>query len=491
MQKNILEKYQPVIGLELHVQVNSESKIFCSCPSEFDAEPNTYVCPVCLGHPGTLPVLNKLPVELCIKTGLAMDCKINTKTAFARKNYFYPDLPKGYQITQYESPLCSDGYTEIYSKDIPLKKIRIKRIHLEEDAGKSIHDLSESETFLDFNRCGIPLIEIVTEPDLNSPEEVSLFLHKVKQTLEYLEVSDCNMEQGSLRCDVNISVKLKNGNTTGTKTEIKNLNSFKNINDAIDSEIKRQTGIIENGGKISFNTLNYDVKEKITVPLRSKEAENDYRYFSEPDLVYLNISDAQIEELKNSLPESSEEKILRFKKEYSLNDYESEILTGDKNIAEYFERTVNNIKIKNYASFKLAGNWIINEVLAILNEKNISIRNFKISPESLAKLLNPLIEEKISRTTAKEIFSSMPAEPGKFSDIEAIILEKDLLQVSDKTEIEEIIKKVLDENPNELLLLKSGKVKIMNFLTGEIMKKLKGKANPKIVTELFNKFIKK
>jgi aspartyl-tRNA(Asn)/glutamyl-tRNA(Gln) amidotransferase subunit B len=490
LQDNISEKYQPVIGLEIHAQVISKTKIFCPCPSEHNAEPNTNVCPVCLGHPGTLPVLNIIPVKSCIKTGLAMHCKINRKTSFARKNYFYPDLPKGYQITQYESPLCSNGYIEIQSKNIPSKKVRIKRIHLEEDAGKSIHDLSDSDTFLDFNRCGIPLIEIVTEPDLNSPEEVSLFLHKIKQTLEYLEVSDCNMEEGSLRCDVNISVKFKNENTISTKTEIKNLNSFKNINDAIESEIIRQTGILENGGKISFNTLNYDVKEKITVPLRSKEAENDYRYFSEPDLVYLKISDAQIEELKNSLPELPEEKFLRFKKEYSLNDYESETLTCDKNIAEYFERTVNNIKIKNYTSFKLAGNWIITEVLGILNEKNISIKNFPVSPEFLAKLLNPLIEGRINRTTAKQIFYSMINELGKFSDIEAIILEKDLLQVSDKTEIDKLIKKILDENPGEYLLLKSGKTKLINFFTGKIMKQIKGKANPKIVTELLNKYIK-
>ena len=490
MQENILEKYQPVIGLEIHVQVNSKSKIFCSCPSEHNAEPNTNVCPVCLGHPGTLPVLNKIPVESCIKTGLAMNCKINGKTAFARKNYFYLDLPKGYQITQYESPLCSDGYIEIYSKDIPLKKIIIKRIHLEEDAGKSIHDISDSKTFLDFNRCGIPLIEIVTEPDLNSPEEVNLLLHKIKQTLEYLEVSDCNMEEGSLRCDVNISVKFKNGNTTGTKTEIKNLNSFKNINDAIESEYNRQTGILESGGKIFFNTLHYDVKEKIAASLRSKEAENDYRYFREPDLVHLNISDAQIEELKNSLPELPEEKFLRFKKEYSLNDYEAGILTSDKNIAKYFEDTVSNIYLKNPESFKLSGNWIITEVLGILNERNISISEFQIPTGSFAGLLNPLIEDRISRTSAKEIFSLMLAEPAKFSNIEAIILEKDLLQVSDKTEIEEVIKKVLDENPAELLLLKSGENKLFNYFTGMIMKKLKGKAKPKIVIELLNKFIK-
>lgn len=490
MQENISVKYQPVIGLEIHAQVISKTKIFCSCPSEYNAEPNMNVCPVCLGHPGTLPVLNILPVESCIKTGLAMNCKINGKTSFARKNYFYPDLPKGYQITQYESPLCSDGYIEIHSKNIPLKKVRIKRIHLEEDAGKSIHDLSDSETYLDFNRCGIPLIEIVTEPDLNSPEDVNLFLHKIKQTLEYLEVSDCNMEEGSLRCDVNISVKLNNEYTAGTKTEIKNLNSFRNISDAIESEYKRQTGILESGGKVLFNTLHYDSKEKITAPLRSKEADYDYRYFPEPDLIYLNISDNQIEELKYLLPELPEEKFLRFKKKYSLNDYESGVLTSEKIIAEYFEETVINIRKRDTATYKLAANWIMTEVLRIINEKNIPINKFQIKPEFLAELLNPLIEKKISRNTAKEIFSLTLSESEQFSDIEAIILEKDLLQVSDKTEIEAVIKKVLDENPDELLLLKSGKSRIINFFTGRIMKELKGKANPHIINELLNKYIK-
>lgn len=490
MQKNISEKYQPVIGIEIHVQVNSKTKIFCSCPAEYNAEPNTNVCPVCLGHPGTLPVLNIIPVESCIKTGLAMNCKINRRTSFARKNYFYPDLPKGYQITQYESPLCSDGYIEIKSKNIPLKKIRIKRIHLEEDAGKSIHDLSDDSTFLDFNRCGIPLIEIVTEPDLNSPEEVNIFLNKIKQILEYLEVSDCNMEEGSLRCDVNISVKLKNENIKGTKTEIKNLNSFRNICEAINTEFERQTNIIENGGNITFSTLYYDIKQKVTAPVRTKETENDYRYFPEPDLVYLNISDERIEEIKQSIPELPEEKFTRFKTEYSLNDNESGILTNNTNIAGYFEKTVRNLKYRNNTSYKLAGNWIMTEVLGVLNEKNIPISEFQISPESLAKLLNPLIEDRISRTTAKVIFSSMLSEPGNFSDIEAIILEKDLLQVSDKTEIDELIKKILDENPGEFLLLKSGETKLINFFTGKIMKQIKGKANPKIVTELLIKHIK-
>lgn len=483
-------KYKPVIGLEIHVQVNSKTKIFCSCPAEYNAEPNTNVCPVCLGHPGTLPVLNIIPVESCIKTGLAMHCKINRKTSFSRKNYFYPDLPKGYQITQYESALCSDGYIEIQSKNIPLKKIMIKRIHLEEDTGKSIHDLPDGSTFLDFNRCGIPLIEIVTEPDLNSSEEVNIFLNKIKQTLEYLEVSDCNMEQGSLRCDVNISVKLKKENITGTKTEIKNLNSFRNICEAINTEFERQTHIIEKGGKITFSTLYYDVKQKVTAPLRTKETENDYRYFPEPDLVNLNLSNNRIEEIKKSIPELPEEKFIRFKTEYSLNDNESGILTNSTNIAGYFEKTVRNIKNKNNTSYKLAGNWIITEVLGILNERNISISEFQISPESLTKLLNPLIEDRISRTTAKDIFSSMLSKPGNFSDIEAIILEKNLLQVTDKTEIEEVIKKVLDENPDESLLLKAGETKLINYFTGKIMKKLRGKANPKIVNELLNKYIK-
>lgn len=482
--ENIYNKYEPVIGLEVHAQLKTKSKAFCSCSTEFNAPPNTNICPICLGHPGTLPVLNKNLVEFILRMGIATNCEIRERSIFARKNYFYPDLPKGYQISQYDQPVCHDGYVEISGS-----KIGITRIHMEEDAGKSIHDLHDAETLVDLNRCGVPLIEIVSEPDIKSSDQAYEYLITLKQLVQYLDICDGNMEEGSLRCDANVSVRLKGTEKFGTKTEVKNLNSFRNVADALECEIKRQIELIESGGSVVHQTLTYDAKNKKTAPMRSKEEAHDYRYFPEPDLVTVNIDEKWKSNIKDTLPELPGIRSIRFQNQYSIPEYDANVLTQEKLLADYFEEICQLLAGKNY---KTASNWVMTEVLRVLKEKKTGIDEFWIKPANISSLINLIAEGKISNNIAKEVYLEMLKTTSK-DDINQtpgyIIKEKNLLQVSDSSEIEIIIRKILDENPDEVKRYKSGETKLLGFFVGKIMKETKGKANPKTVNELLTKLL--
>mgnify|MGYP000859627934 FL=1 len=478
---DIYSKYEPVIGLEVHAQLKTKSKAFCKCSTEFNAPPNTNVCPVCLGHPGTLPVLNKNLVEFILRLGTATNCSIRERSIFARKNYFYPDLPKGYQISQYDQPICEQGKVEIESKTIG-----ITRIHMEEDAGKSIHDMSSDESLVDLNRCGVPLIEIVSEPDMRNSEEAYDYLTMLKQLVIYLDICDGNMEEGSLRCDANVSVRLKGADKFGTKCEVKNLNSFRNVADAIDHEIKRQIELIENGGEVIHQTMTYDAKAKATIPMRSKEEAHDYRYFPEPDLVTVYIDDEWKQKIKENQPELPGEKTKRFIEEYSLPRYDAGVLTQNRELAAYFESVV---KATDKKSYKTASNWVMGEVMRALNDRKINISEFNITGENMASLINLIADGKISNNIAKEVYQEMLSKPaGEPAQApEYIVKEKNLLQVTDSGEIESIIKKVLDESPKEVERYKAGEVKLLGLFVGKVMKESKGKANPKTVNELIIK----
>lgn len=473
-------QYEAVIGLEVHAQLLTESKIFCGCSTQFGAEPNTQVCPVCLGMPGVLPVLNKKAVEYTVKTGLAMNCKIAPYSRFARKNYFYPDLPKGYQISQYELPLCEDGYLEIMLNGTK-RTIRIKRIHLEEDAGKNIHD-SSGYSFVDFNRTGVPLMEIVSEPDIRSPKEAALYMKKLRAILRYLGVCDGNLEQGSLRCDANVSVRPVGSTEFGVKTEIKNINSFRFVEKALEYEIKRQIKLIENGEKIIQETRLWDSQTGTTQSMRSKEEAHDYRYFPEPDLVPVMVSEDWIEKIKRDMPELPDQKIERFVKEYGLPQYDSEILTEEKALAEWFEEAV-----KLGGKPKEVANWIMVELLRLLNEEGKDINECSLKPIQLVELIELINKGTINRNTAKEVFEEM-YKTGKTAEI--IVKEKGLTQISDDSVIIEAIKEVMDKNPKEVERLRNGEEKLIGFFVGQVMKITKGKANPKLVNELIFKILK-
>lgn len=472
------DKYEAVIGLEIHAQLLTNSKAFCGCSTKFGLPPNSNVCPICLGMPGTLPVLNKRVVEFAIKLGLATHCKIRTYSIFARKNYFYPDLPKGYQISQYEEPICYDGYVEIELKNGEKKKIRLRRIHMEEDAGKSIHD-QDVDTLIDINRCGVPLLEIVTEPDINTPQEAALYLTKIRQLVQYLDICDGNMEEGSLRCDANVSVRLKGEKKLGTKTEVKNMNSIKNVEKALEYEINRQIQILESGGTIVQETLLWDAGAGVVRPMRSKEEAHDYRYFPEPDLVPVVVPEEWINEIKKSLPELPEEKRDRFMKQYKLPKYDAEVLTSSKALADYYEQCV-----KYTDDYKSVSNWIMVEVLKILNERQIDIADFKVKPEHLARLINLVNEGKINQTTAKMVLEEI-SETGEEPD--SLIERKGLLQISDESFIEEVVVKVLEGNKENIERYFAGKDKLFGYFVGEVMKLTKGKANPKIVNEVLRR----
>ncbi|ACI20681.1 MULTISPECIES: Asp-tRNA(Asn)/Glu-tRNA(Gln) amidotransferase subunit GatB [Thermodesulfovibrio] len=473
-------QYEAVIGLEVHAQLLTESKIFCGCSTQFGAEPNTQVCPVCLGMPGVLPVLNKKAVEYTVKTGLAMNCKIAPYSRFARKNYFYPDLPKGYQISQYELPLCEDGYLEIMLNGTK-RKIRIKRIHLEEDAGKNIHDPS-GYSFVDFNRTGVPLMEIVSEPDIRSPKEAALYMKKLRAILRYLGVCDGNLEQGSLRCDANVSVRPVGSTEFGVKTEIKNINSFRFVEKALEYEIKRQIKLIENGEKIIQETRLWDSQTGTTQSMRSKEEAHDYRYFPEPDLVPVVVSEDWIEKIKKDMPELPDQKIERFIKEYGLPQYDSEILTEEKALSEWFEEAV-----KLGGKPKEVANWIMVELLRLLNEEGKDINECSLKPIQLVELIELINKGTINRNTAKEVFEEM-YKTGKTA--EAIVREKGLTQISDDSVIIEAIKEVMNKNPKEVERFRNGEEKLIGFFVGQVMKITKGKANPKLVNELIFKILK-
>jgi aspartyl-tRNA(Asn)/glutamyl-tRNA(Gln) amidotransferase subunit B len=473
--------FEPVIGLEIHAQLLTESKLFCGCSTKFGNPPNTNVCPVCMGHPGVLPVLNKKAVEFTIKMGLATNCTINRKSIFARKNYFYPDLPKGYQISQYEFPLCSNGYLEIEIEN-QKRKIRINRIHLEEDAGKSIHDQGPF-TLLDFNRCGVPLIEIVTAPDLRSPEEAGKFLTEIRQIVKYLGICDGNMEEGSLRCDANISVREKGSDFLGTKTEVKNMNSIRYVVEALKYEIERQIEILSNGGKIEQQTLLWNSDKQIVEPMRSKEESHDYRYFPEPDLPQIEVDEKWLEEIEQNLPELPSAKKLRLKSQYKLPDYDVEILTTEKEWADYFEETA-----KHTTDYKAISNWFMTEILKIINEEKISIYNFVIKPEWLAELINLINNQTISGKIAKEVFNELLVSPQAPSEI---IKKKGLVQITDENEILKVVEKVLIENQKQVEQYLSGKEKVFAHFVGQVMKETKGKASPALVNKILQEKLNK
>ncbi len=469
------EKYEAVIGLEVHAQLLTESKAFCGCSTKFGNSPNSNVCPVCLGHPGVLPVLNKKVVEFTALMGLATNCTINERSIFARKNYFYPDLPKGYQISQYEEPICERGHVNIVFSDESTKKIGITRIHMEEDAGKSIHDQS-CNTLVDVNRCGVPLMEIVSEPDMRSSTEAYLYLSKIKQIVQYLGICDGNMEEGSLRCDANVSVRLKGEKKFGTKTEIKNMNSFRNVERAINFEIDRQIEIIQDGGSITQETLLWDADLNEAFSMRSKEEAHDYRYFPEPDLMPVVINNEWESEILKMMPELPDVRKERLISKYNLPKYDAEILTQTKSIADYYEKVIETTN-----DYKSASNWIMTDVLKIINEEKIDIKDFSIPPENLGELLDLIKNGTISGKIAKDVFQIMLKENKKPS---LIVKEKNLIQITDSNEIEKIVEKILGDNSNQVKQYISGEEKVFGFFVGQIMRETKGKANPKVVNEL-------
>lgn len=468
--------YEAVIGLEVHAQLLTNTKIFCGCSTKFGAEPNSQTCPVCLGLPGVLPVLNKKVVEYAIMLGLATNCKINKDSFFARKNYFYPDLPKGYQISQYELPICSDGYL-IIKTDVGEKRIGITRIHMEEDAGKLIHEGNSS--LVDLNRAGTPLLEIVSEPDLRSSVEAVAYLKELRQILLYLGICDGNMEEGSFRCDANISVRKKGDQKFGTKAELKNINSFRFIQRAIDYEIERQIDILENGGRVVQETRLFDSVKGITISMRSKEEAHDYRYFPEPDLMPVIFGDSLIEEVRKKMPELPYAKKKRFISEYMLPEYDVEVLTTEKDVAIFYEECV-----KLYNNPKALSNFFMTEILKELNEKKVGIRETKLTPEAIKDLFSLLDENKINANGAKAMLPEMMAS----GTPPAILMEKmGLAQISGESELIGVINDTLKENKTELINYLSGKDKLFSFFVGQVMKKTKGKANPKVLNELLKK----
>jgi aspartyl-tRNA(Asn)/glutamyl-tRNA(Gln) amidotransferase subunit B len=428
-----------------------------------------------LGHPGVLPVINKKVVEFTSLMGLATNCSINEHSIFARKNYFYPDLPKGYQISQYEEPICENGFIEVNPLNGSSKMIGITRIHMEEDAGKSIHDQS-SNTLVDVNRCGVPLMEIVSEPDIRTAEEAYLYLSKIRQIVQYLGICDGNMEEGSLRCDANISVRLKGEKEFGTKTEIKNMNSFRNVERSIEYEIKRQIELIEDGERIVQQTLLWDADANEAYPMRSKEEAHDYRYFPDPDLLPVIVDEDWKNEIARLLPELPDAKLRRFVNDFSLPVYDSEILTQTKSLAKYYEEVISGTD-----EYKIASNWVTRDVLAVINDKKIDISDFPVSPLNLGKLINLIKNGTISGKIAKEIFPIMLENN---SDPEQIVKEKNLVQISDSSAIEVIIQNIIDASLNQVKEYHSGKEKVFGFFVGQVMKESKGKANPKLVNEI-------
>jgi len=478
-------KYEPVIGLEVHAQLLTKSKIFCRCSTSFGAKPNSQTCPICLGMPGVLPVLNKLAVEFAIKIALATNCRVAENSIFARKNYFYPDLPKGYQISQYEEPLSENGYVEI-DIDGARKRIGITRIHLEEDAGKSIHAeefVEENETLVDVNRCGTPLIEIVGKPEIRSPKEAYLYLTRLRQIVQYLEICDGNMEEGSFRCDANVSIRRQGSKEFGVKTELKNMNSLHGVEKALEFEIARQIQTLKAGGNVFQQTLLWDADKKETIPMRSKEFAHDYRYFPEPDLVPVQIKSEWIEKVRHSLPELPAVRRERLVEKYGLPQYDADVLTETKALVDYFEETT---KISGDA--KTTSNWIMGEVLRVLKGSGRDIKDFKIKPADLAALIKLIIDGRISVKIAKSVFDEMFTSGRKPDEI---IKEKGLLQISDSTELEKYVLSVIDENPEEVNKFLSGHEQVLGFLLGQIMKATRGKANPKLINEILRKELQK
>ena len=471
--------YEVVIGLEVHVELKTKTKIFCSCPNEFGSEPNTNVCPRCLGLPGTLPVLNEKVLEYAIKAGLALNCEIAEFSKFDRKNYFYPDLTKAYQISQFDLPICEHGYLDI-DVEGNHKRIGITRIHMEEDAGKLVHEgdtISVSNSSLvDYNRAGVPLIEIVSEPDMRSAEEAKAYLEKLKAYIEYTGVSDVKMEQGSLRCDANVSVRPFGQKEFGTRAEVKNLNSFRAVQKAIEYEVERQIELIEDGGKVVQETRTWDDAQGITLSLRGKEEANDYRYFPDPDLTPLIISKDYVEEIRKTIPELPDVKKERLISEMGLPEYDAGVITSSKGLATFFDHTV-----AIYPDAKKVCNWLMVEFCRLLNSESVEIENSQVTPEKLAALLKLVDDGKISGKIAKTVFEEMFIS-GK--DPEAIVEEKGLVQISDEGALGAMIDKIIAENPKSVEDYKSGNKKALGFFVGKIMKETQGQANPGMVNKM-------
>lgn len=477
-------EYESVIGLEVHAQLLTNAKLFCTCPTVFQADPNEQTCPVCLGMPGVLPVLNRQAVECAIRTGLAMGGTIAGLSRFARKNYFYPDLPKGYQISQYEEPLVDGGGLSI-PLDGQAKYIRLTRIHLEEDAGKSIHgeNLADpTKSYVDLNRTGVPLLEIVSEPDLRSAEEARMYLQQLKTLLEYIDVCDGNMEEGSLRCDANVSIRPKGATQFGTRAEIKNLNSFRNVQRAIDYEIARQIDVLESGQKVVQETRLFDANRGVTQPMRSKEEAHDYRYFPEPDLVPLRIGPEWIAQARAALPELPEARRQRFIMQYGLPEYDAEVLTASKALADYYEAT-----LQRHHQPKVVSNWVMGEVMREWNRHHHSPQTSPVTPTHLADLLRLVDEGVVNGTMAKTVFEAM-YRTGK--PAETIIEEQGLRQVTDSAALEGVIADILAANPSQVAEYRAGKQKVLGFFVGQTMKATQGKANPALVNELLQQALR-
>jgi len=473
-------EFETVIGLEVHAQLKTASKIFCGCSTMFGSPPNTNTCPVCLGMPGVLPVLNKKVVEYSLKMALATNCTVNRFNQFARKNYFYPDLPKGYQISQFELPIAEHGWVEIETEGTDgnrSRRIGLTRIHMEEDAGKLIHDEHEPKSYVDLNRTGVPLIEIVSEPDIRSPEEAAAYLKKLHAILRYLDICDGNMEQGSFRCDANISLRPLGQKEFGIRTELKNMNSFRNVQRALEYEVRRQRDILLDGGEVLQETRLWDADKNRTSSMRGKEEAHDYRYFPDPDLIPVVIDDSWIERVRKSMPELPDERKARFQEEFELPAYDAEVLTSSRELADYFEKAH-----KHYPQAKRLSNWIMTELMHELKGEDADITSCPVTPENLAALLNMTGKGVISGKIAKTVFKEM-METGK--DPEILVKEKNLVQMSDEGELLDIVRQILAENPAQVAQYKDGKTKLMGFFVGQLMKKTKGQANPKLANELF------
>ncbi|MFV1957011.1 MAG: Asp-tRNA(Asn)/Glu-tRNA(Gln) amidotransferase subunit GatB [bacterium] len=474
-------EYEPVIGLEVHAQLKTDSKIFCGCSTEFGKDPNVNTCPVCLGLPGVLPVLNRKVVEYTIMMGLATHCRIAQKSIFARKNYFYPDLPKGYQISQYEEPLCADGWIEIRSNGSS-KKIGITRIHMEEDAGKLVHegafDASKA-SFVDLNRACVPLIEIVSEPDLRSPEDAREYMQTLRDILVYLDICDGNMEEGSLRCDANVSVRPRGSDIFGTRAEIKNMNSFRFLQKALEYEIERQTDILESGGEVVLETRLFDSDRGVTSSMRGKEEAHDYRYFPEPDLVPLRVDQEWIDELSGRLPDLRDVLIDRYVTDMGLPEYDAEVLTSDRLVADFFEAVINE-----GTKPKSASNWIMGEFMRLVKDRGMD--SARISPEQVARIISLVEEATISSSAAKKVFEEV-FTTGR--DPDGVVKEKGLAQVSDEDAIRAEVKKILQNHPDEVAQFRGGKEKVLGFFVGQVMKATKGKANPGVVNKILRELL--
>ena len=472
--------YEAVIGLEIHSELKTNTKIFCGCATTFGAEHNTHVCPVCLGLPGVLPVLNKRVLEFAIKAGLALNCHINGFSKFDRKNYYYPDLPKNWQTSQYDLPICEHGYVDIVKSNGEKKRIRITRIHMEEDAGKLVHSgntIKDSDTSnVDYNRTGVPLIEIVSEPDMSTPEEARLYMEKVKSILQYIDVSNCKMEEGNLRADLNVSIRPRGTDTLGTRTEMKNINSFKAVEEALTYEIERQEEVVEDGGHVVQETRTWDPERGIALSMRTKENANDYRYMPEPDLVPIITTDEEIEAFRKSLPELPDARQARLENEFGLSSYDAGVITSSRQMAEYFDAVV-----AAGADAKLAANWIMGDLSKNLNAENMSITDSPVEPERLGQMIGLISKGTISSKIAKKVFEEMwkcPDSPEK------IVQDKGLVQITDTKAIEEIVDKVIASSQKIVDDYKGGNKKAIGALVGQVMKQSKGKANPQLVNQL-------